>query len=573
MRLLLPYSAFLAVLAALASVGPPSRAESKAAERPKLVVLLIFDQMRGDYLSRWNDLYPEGGFRRLVGEGASFVDCHYPYANTMTAPGHATLATGCPPQKHGIVGNEWFDIKSGKELYCVETGRYTLIPPPALDPNAKQDKDAEKKSKSVSPETLLAPTLADAIKKQLGKQSRVVALSLKDRASILPGGKSPDACYWADASGRFVTSTYYRDRVHPWVAAFNKTAYGDRWFGKQWDRLRADVDYAKWSGPDDVIGEGKGSAQGRTFPHPFDGGKDRSMKVYRAAVANSPMGNDLLWQLAKKAIEAEKLGTRSTPDFLSISFSSNDLVGHSWGPDSQEVLDITLRSDLLVKDILTTLDEKVGKGKYVVVLSADHGICPLPELSRSRKIDAGRFDFDLMLTAAEEYLDEKFPDARAKDKNTWIEAAKSNMLYLDRKKLKRRNTGRAEVEKVLAEWLKKKTGIQTTYTRAEMTADKPLDEIGRMVKASYHPDRSGDIMVVLKPYWIPNYYLTGTSHGSPHAYDTHVPLVVFGTNVEPGKRKERVSPEHTAVILAASLGIDPPGDAVRKVPKGLFLVK
>ena len=163
--------------------------------------------------------------------------------------------------------------------------------------------------------------------------------------------------------------------------------------------------------------------------------------------------------------------------------------------------------------------------------------------------------------------------ADSKDGHPWIEGSKSNMLYLDRKKMKRRGVERAVVEKALAGWLRRKTGIQATYTRAEMTAGDPLDEIGRMVKASYHTDRSGDIMVVLKPYWIPNYYLTGTSHGSPHAYDTHVPLVVFGTNVEPGKRKERVSPEHTAVILAASLGIDPPGDAVRKVPKGLFLVK
>ena len=560
-----------ALVCALAPVGPVE-AEAKAKERPKLVVLLVFDQMRGDYLSRWFDLYPEGGFRRMTGEGAWFADCHYPYANTLTAPGHATLATGCSPQKHGIVGNEWFDLASGKAVSCVEAGRYTLIPPQALDPNEKKDKDADKKSRSVSPETLLSPTLADAIKKQFGKEARVVALSLKDRSSILPGGKSPDACYWADAAGRFVTSTYYRDRIHPWVADFNKSAYGDRWLGKSWDRLRPDVDYVKWAGPDDVVGEGKGSGQGRTFPHPFDGGKDKSMKVYRAAVANSPMGNELLWELAKKAIDAEKLGTRATPDFLSLSFSSNDLVGHAWGPDSQEVLDTTLRTDVLVKDILNTLDAKVGKGKYVVVLSADHGVCPVPEVSRDRKLDAGRADYQLLLGASEDFLDEKFPevDATAKDMNPWIASARSNMLYLDRKKLKRRKIERAEVEKALAVWLRKHPGIRATYTRAEMTADKMLDEIGRKVKSSYHPDRSGDVAVVLKPYWIPGDYLTGTTHGSPYPYDTHVPLVVFGTNVKPGKREGRVSPEHAAVILAASLGIDPPGDAVKKVPEGLF---
>ena len=530
--------------------------------------------MRGDYLSRWYDLYPEGGFRRLAGEGAWFAECHYPYANTMTGPGHATLATGCTPRTHGIVGNEWFDPTSGKSVYCAGAGRYDVVPPPVVDPKAEKDGDAGKKPQSVSPEFLLSPTFADALKKHFGKQSRVVALSLKDRSCVLPGGRSPDACYWADASGRFVTSTYYRDRVHPWVADFNKTAAGDRWLGKRWDRLRADVDYEKWAGPDDVPGEGKGSAQGRTFPHPFDGGEKKSMKVYRAAVANSPMGNDLLWELAKKAIDAEKLGTRATPDFLSVSFSSNDLIGHTWGPDSQEVLDVTLRSDRLVKDILATLDEKVGKGKYVVVLSADHGICPLPEVSRSRKIDAGRVDYGLLLAGAEDILDAAFGRAAAKtrDENPWIAGAKSNMLYLDRRKLKRWNAEPATVAKVLAAWLKKRTGILAAYTRADMAAEQS-DDIGQRVRASYHPDRSGDVMVVLKPYWLPGKALSGTTHGSPHRYDTHVPLVVYGANVVPGKRKELVSPEHAAVILAAALGIDPPADAKKKVPEGLFGTK
>jgi predicted AlkP superfamily pyrophosphatase or phosphodiesterase len=557
-----------ALLCSVALIGP-LEAEPKAVGRPKLVVLLVFDQMRGDYLSRWYDLYPKGGIRRLAGDGAWFVDCNYPYANTMTGPGHATLATGCPPRKHGIVGNDWLDIRTGKTVNCVGVGRYTPIPPPPVDPNVK------KKSRSVSPELLLSPTIADAIKKHFGTESRVVALSLKDRSSVLPGGRSPDACYWIDATGRFVTSTYYRDRVHPWVADFNKGAFGDRWLGKTWDRLRADVDYEKWSGPDDVPGEGKGSAQGRTFPHPFDGGEKKSMEVYHKAVANSPMGNVLLWELAKKAIEAEKLGTRSTPDFLSVSFSSNDSVGHTWGPDSQEVLDTTLRSDILIKDILATLDAKVGKGKYVVVLSADHGVCPLPEVSRGRKIDAGRLDYGLLLTAAEEYLDETFPDAKvkAKDENRWIQAAMSNMLYLDRKKLKRRGVEQAVVAKALAGWLKKQTGILAAYTRADMAIDAPPDEMRRKVKASYYAERSGDVMVVLKPYWLPGNYLTGTTHGTPHRYDTHVPLVVFGANVKPGKRKEPVSPEHAAAILAAALGIDPPSDATKKVPAGLFAGK
>jgi len=191
-------------------------------------------------------------------------------------------------------------------------------------------------------------------------------------------------------------------------------------------------------------------------------------------------------------------------------------------------------------------------------------------VSRGRKIDAGRVDYGLMLKAAEAYLDETFPAAKGKDANTWIQASKSNMLYLDRTKLKRRGVEQATVEKALAAWLAKQTGILAAYTRADMALDTPGDEVRRKVQASYYPDRSGDIMIVLKPYWLPGNYLTGTTHGSPHRYDTHVPLVVFGANVAPGKRKEPVSPEHAAVILAAALGIDPPGDATKKVPEGLF---
>lgn len=558
----------LVYLVAFGCLGPVPAPEKHDPLRPRLAVLIVFDQMRGDYLTRWYDLFPEGGFRRLMGEGAHFTDCHYPYANTMTGPGHATLATGCPPRVHGIVGNDWFDRKRGKSVYCVGSQRHVRVPAMA---NPGGEREARPK-RSASPELLLAPTFADELKRHFGKQARVVALSLKDRSSVLPGGKAPDACYWADADGRFVTSTYYRDRVHSWVADFNASGFADRWWGKTWDRLRPDLDYRRLAGADDAPGEGIGSAQGRTFPHPFDGGPKKSKNVYYAALANSPFGNEILWELARRAIDAEKLGTRDTPDFLSVSFSSNDLIGHTWGPDSQEVLDVTLRSDRLVKRLLDTLDAKVGKGKYVVVLSADHGVCPLPEASRARDLDAGRLDVGALQKAAEEFLDRRFPPAAeaAPDRAPWIESSRSNMLYLDRRKLVRLGVGRERVEATLASWLGKQRGIEAAYTRTQMIDGKPLDAVGQKVKASFHPVRSGDVMVVLKPYWLPGNFLTGTTHGTPHVYDTHVPLVVFGAGVKAGRRKERVSPEHAAVILAAALGIRPPEGATVKVPVGLF---
>lgn len=560
-------------------LGSTDAGTPAANERPKLAVLLVFDQLRGDYLTRWERLFHDGGFRRLTGEGTWFQNCHYPYANTLTAPGHATISTGCPPQTHGIVGNEWYDRAARKEVYCVSSDRHTQVPPPL----AKTDK--EKNAASAAPTRLLADTLADAIKRQLGEQARVVALSLKDRSAVLPAGRTPDACYWADKSGRFVTSTYYRDRPHDWVRQLDDSRFADRWFNTQWTRLRPTLDYVAWSGPDDVRGEASGAEQGRTFPHPFDGGKKKSREVYLSELSTSPFGNELLLALAKKAIAAEGLGTRATPDFLSLSFSSNDLVGHAWGPDSQEVLDTTLRTDLLLKDLFGYLDTHVGRGRYTVVLTADHGICPLPEVSRERGLDARRVEMPPILAAAEEFLNEKFPaeaekkpDGTAEKKSTgkWIEATRSNMLYLDRTRIRKRKAQPDQVATVLAAWLSSQPGIARAVARGELQrASDPADGLLTQVRRSFHPDRSGDVTLVHRPYhllsWSSTKYLTGTTHGSPYEYDTHAPLLAMGPGIARGVRLDRVSPEHASLILAASLGIRPPEQARLQLPEKLFV--
>lgn len=550
-------------------------------ERPQLIVQIVVDQLRGDYLLRWQPLFEEGGFKRLTTEGAWFQDCHYPYANTMTGPGHATLSTGCPPRIHGIVTNDWYDRKAAHNVYCAGSERFTQVPPPLqADSSAKEkdkdkakDKDREKPKvlESGTPQHLLAPTFADALKEQC-PGARVVCLSLKDRSSVLPGGKHPDACYWADKHGRFVTSTYYRDKVHPWVEAFNRSGYMDRWHGKQWQRLRLDLDYTKWACCDDFKGEGKGFDQGYSFPHPLDDGEKKQRTNYYGALANSPFGNQALFELARKAIEAENLGSRSTPDFLSISFSSNDLVGHCWGPDSQEVLDITLRCDLLLRDLLDYLDRRVGKGKYLLALSSDHGICPLPEFSRSKGLEARRLDPAPLLKQAEAFLDDQFPlpAGQSPTKSKWIEANKATMLYLNRRKIVDRGLKPDVVEKTLADWLPKQPGIERAFPRADLARHETTDPFLPLVRASYFPERSGDLLLVLKKYHLLTNALTGTTHGTPHDYDTHVPLIVLGPGIKPGAYKQRVSPEHLPVILAHALGIQPPAKATVKLPEGVL---
>jgi hypothetical protein len=553
---------FVLALTSLVLLASAGFADDRSAARPRLAVLVVFDQLRGDYLARWQPLFEKGGFRRLTSEGAWFQNCHYPYAATWTAAGHATLATGCSPDRHGIIANEWYDRRAAKEVSCVRTERYTPVPPST----------GEKKEKGAGPHLLLAPTFADVLKDATAGKGRVVSLSLKDRSAILPGGRRPDACYWADKAMRFVTSTYYRDREHAWVRRFNESGAASRWLGQEWQRLRKDVDYVRWSGADDVFGEGTGYRQGRTFPHPFLLGKKGGKRNYAQAVEASPMGNDLLLELVSRAIDAEKLGSRDVPDFLSISFSSNDLVGHVWGPDSQEVLDTTLRSDRIVRDLLALLDQKVGKGRWVLVLSADHGICPVPEVTRARGREARRVVPKALQRAAEEHLDSLYPPAKGEErgKGAWIEAYANGMLYLDRKRIARRGLKAEQVETALAKWAVSRRGIARAYTRKQLEVPALDDALGRRVQRSYFAGRSGDVTLIASPHSLLIEYLTGTTHGSPHAYDTHVPLVVLGAGVKPGVRKDSVSPEQAAVILAHALGMKAPARATLPLPAGLF---
>jgi hypothetical protein len=555
----------VALLLRALPVPSPSVAEPHRAEKPRLVVLVYFDQLRADYLTRWDKLFGDGGFHRLEKDGVWFQNCHYPYSDTVTAAGHASVATGCSPRTHGIIANEWYDRAAAASVYCVASERYERVPPATLGVEIDGEK---KKSKGVSPDRLLAPTLGDALKAVNGK-SRVVSLSLKDRSAVLPGGKRPDACYWLDgASGLFVTSTYYRDAVHPWVRQFNRSKAIDAWLGKSWTRCRPQLDYEKYSGPDDAAGEGT-LLFSRTFPHPLGGGLFNVKAAYYAALYNSPFGNDLLLALAKSALEAEQLGKRDNPDLLCLSFSSNDPIGHCWGPDSQEVLDVTLRSDVIVKDLLAVLDRHAGKGNYVLMLTADHGVCPLPEAARRQGKTAARLDTSDLVRRGGDYLSDKFQMAAGD--NRWFEAVESSWLYLNRAFLERHNLKQTDVETALAAWLRKQTGVQAVYTRGQLRAGIAADDaIGQSVRRSFFPERSGDVRIVEKPYYLLTTSLTGTNHGTPHAYDTHVPLLLYGAGIRCGVRREAVTPQIAAVVGTKALGVAAPAKADAELPADLF---
>lgn len=552
-------------LTALLPVGCQPRVAAPLPDsKPRLVVLMVFDQLRGDYLTHWQELFGEGGLRRLQEEGAWFQNCHVAYGGSLTAPGHASILTGCPPARHGIIGNDWYDRALGTTVYCVGSDRHDFVPPTGKPRDAKKQPG--------SPERLLAPTLGDALKDATGGKARVVALSLKDRSAVLPAGRRPDAVYWFDAeTGTVVTSTYYRDRLHNWAAEFNRGRPADRHFGSEWTRLRSDLDYEKYSGLDDTPGEGKGAAQGRTFPHPLTGGLKAPGKNFYTALSNSPVGNDLLLDLAKRAIDAEQLGTREVPDLLSVSFSSNDLIGHAWGPDSQEVLDVTLRSDRTVRELLDHLDARVGKGRYMVILTADHGVCPLPEVARRQGKEAARVSPEPLLGKLQEHLRAKFPDVIG-PQDRWIESVTDYGIYLNQALIKAGGLNPAAVEQAAADWLTQQAPVQAVYTRRQLLKGIPTEDvIGQRVRRSFHPERSGDLFVVIKPYHLLTKYLEGTTHGSPHSYDTHVPFLVFGPGVRPGVHQEEIAPQAAGVIFAHALGIDPPAAAEVSVPHRLFV--
>ncbi len=556
---------------------PPVDDRKAATEQPKLVVLVVFDQMRGDYISRWAELYGPNGFERIKKDGVWFSECYIPYSCTSTGPGHASLSTGAPPSVHGIIENEWFDRKTGTQMYCCQPKRPYELVPPVPESLGKPGRGA---ATGYSPERLLAQTVADSLNESTKGQGRVFSLSIKDRTAVLMGGQKPTGAYCFDTrDGLFHTGAFYRDAPHPWVTEFNAAKPADAWFEQKWEKLRTDIDYAKFSGPDDAPGEAVGyNGQGRVFPHPFKGKLPAPAKGYYSALECSPSGNEMLFSLVKKAVTAEKLGRGAVPDLLCVSFSSNDIIGHQYGPDSQEVMDVTLRSDKLVGEFLTFLDTEVGKGKYTMVIAADHGVCPLPELpsTKAKYPAAQRATTEELATGLESALTEMYGKSDVKTK--WIEVFDDDVwpwLYLNHKTIEARKLKGEDVAERARDFAAGRGFVETAFTRKELEDGKfpPEQPFKKPVALAYHPDRCGDVIIIPKAGVQISKYTTGTGHGSPHPYDAHIPFLVYGAGVPAlGKRAEKVSSLSVAPTLAWALGVPAPKQAALFPPE-VFPVK
>jgi len=523
---------------------------------PRLVLQITVDQLRGDLPGRYADRLTEGGFRYLMEKGAWYIDAHYQHANTETAVGHATLATGADPSRHGVVANDWIDQKTGAFVYNTEDERHHII---GREPKAHE---------GVSPRNLHASTFSDELVVHNGGRSRAFSVSVKDRGAILPGGHAGKAFWFSKSSGHFVTSTYYYEDYPAWVKQWNEAKPADAYKKEAWELLNDRASYVHGQ-MDDRPYEADLKPLGRVFPHALGG----DTKYFYLLLTLTPVGDYLTLDFAKALVENEKLGQNETgaPDYLQISFSSTDYIGHLFGPSSLETEDNMLRLDRTLADLFQFIDKKVGLEHTLIVLSGDHGAPEAPEYMADLGLSTGRFAFDWFKTDGPltKALKERF------GRDDLISGHSHPYLYLNLEAITSAGLDVADVERFVADELMKIPGIAYAQTRSDLLAGRITESpVQNQIRRSFHPTRSGNIHMVPEQYW----FLHSTEeaekmgigsiaaiHGSPWAYDTYVPIFFAGSGVPARVIGRRVAPTDIAATLAAYLGVKPPSGSVGSV--------
>jgi predicted AlkP superfamily pyrophosphatase or phosphodiesterase len=530
--------AALAAFALAHIVTAPASAQVSAA-RPRLVVMIAVDQLRADYMDRFRAFFGRSGFNLFLQRGASFAEARYEHATTTTCAGHAVMLTGSYGSVNGIIGNDWFDARSGREVYCSADTTVKLV---------------GAASEGRSPRNLNGATVGDLLKISNGGKSRVVTMSAKDRSAIMLGGHLADAAYWMEDT-LFVTSTYYRPNLPEWAAKFNAAGKVTSYAGKKWEHLLPAAAY-EMVGPDDVPTESDEAGMGRTFPHTIAGGPTLG-EEFVEAFDLTPFGNDVLADFAMQAVSAEGLGRDSVTDLLGISFSANDRVGHAYGPDSHEVMDVTIRLDRTLARLFGFLDRTVGLANVVVVLTADHGVAPLPEVFARLHpgASARRFHPAVVDTVVNEALDARYGPA---PQPGWVVFHDQPQLYLNLAALRTKKIAVEEAERLAQAAVLSVPGVHEALTATELRQSR--DAGVRTGEAlSFHPERSGNIYYQMKPYILVDDEFEGTGHGTPWAYDQQVPLLWFGSRIVPGIRQTPAAVADIAPTLSVLLGLTAPG--------------
>jgi predicted AlkP superfamily pyrophosphatase or phosphodiesterase len=521
--------------------------------RPRLVLLIVVDQLRTDFIQRWEHRLRPRGLRYLLREGVFFTDARYLQANTATGPGHATLVTGASPSTHGIIGNSWFDRRSRRVRYVVEDPRYQVLGQERIE------------GEGTSPRNLLSTTIGDELVMARPDRSRVFSASMKDRSAILLAGHLGKAYWYSTLSGDFVTSTYYEAQYPKWLRDWNRERRVDSYRGKKW-RLMRDRETYEFADRDDRPFEIPLLDLGRTMPHLVSADNDQQFySVLRA----TPFADRLLLDFVRDLIDAEEIGRRGATDFLAVGFSASDFVGHAFGPSSLEAEDNFLRTDHVLHELFQFIDKRIGLDRTVIALSADHGITEAPEYLTELGFNAGRHVPSEFMARLNRSLKRRFGVTR----DLVIDFV-SRDLVLDEGLIERLDLDLEAVERATAEEAMKMPGFELAVARADLLAGTvPSTDLYMRVMNGFRPERGGNVTLVPAQGWFlasdPSPSILTAMHGSPWVYDSQVPILIAGKRIKRDVVNGRVAPRDLAMTLASYLEIRPPSGSDGTVLPGV----
>lgn len=522
--------------------GTPAATAKSTLQRPKLVVGLVIDQMRWDYLYRYYNRYGTGGFKRLLNDGFSCENTLINYLPSFTAVGHTTVFTGSVPALSGITGNDWVEQLSGKSMYCTSD-------------STVQSVGNESEDGKMSPRNLLVSTITDELRLATNFKSKVVGVSLKDRASILPAGHTPTAAFWFDdASGHFITSSYYMQQLPDWVNNFNNTNPAAKLVEKGWNTLYPITTYTN-SDTDDQAYEGKFPGETTSvFPHAMNDIYAKNKGSFRS----TPFGNTLTLDFARTALDAYQLGRGEATDFLTINCASTDYVGHMFGPNSIEIEDTYLRLDQDLANFFQVLDAKVGKGQYLVFLTADHGAAHAIGFMQKHQVPADYWAGRPLVETLNKLLAEKFTTQNL------VRSIGNYQVNFNMNRINVEHLDFSAIKKTVVEYLQQQPGISYAVDVAEVGKAPIPEPLKTMIANGYNFKRSGAVQIILTAGWFEGYGKTGTTHGTWNPYDTHIPLLWYGWNIKPGKTNRETHMTDISATLAALLHIQAPNGCIGK---------
>lgn len=518
--------------------------EAQSLKRPKLVVGIVVDQMRWDYLYRFYDRYAEdGGFKRLLNSGFSCENTLIPYAPTVTACGHASIYTGSTPAINGITGNYWWDNKLNRAVYCTED---SLVKTVGSNTGAGLQ----------SPKNLFTTTICDELRLATNFRSKVIGIALKDRGSILPAGHSANGAYWYDnKTGDWITSSYYRNELPEWIKSFNAKKLVDTYYKEGWATMYPVSSYTQSTADENKYENKPFGLDAKGFPYNLSKFAGSSY----SAILATPFGNTFTAEFAKAAIINEQLGADSTTDFLTVSFSSTDYVGHTFGPNSIEAEDTYLKLDKDLGALLNFLDSRIGKDQYLVFLTADHGAAHAPAFAKDHGIPAGNIDFKKVFSGLNAVLKEKF------GKESLVAEITEFQVALNLPLIASASLNIADIKTQAINYLSKLNGVARVFDLEDLTQTTLNAKIKEVLANGYYPDRCGQIQLILQPQWLDGFFGGGTTHGLWNPYDSHIPLLWYGWGIKAGKSNREVYMTDIAPTVAALLHIQMPNGSIGKV--------